>query len=141
VICGRPVPCASRRSSPESHPRRRPPQRDVRRRRPLSILLDPLFGFAASSYKSRGKSRLVSCMGVLDRLAPARSPSSAAVSGESAAGLPLTGVPCRPSPDLWSRSHPAAGSNWQHTGQRPAAARFCLRDPRFSGFRRPVLPP
>jgi hypothetical protein len=110
VICGRPMPCASLRSSLESHPRRRPPQRDVRCHCPLSVLLDPLFGFAASSYKSRGKSRLVSCTGVLDRLAPARPPSSAAVSGESAAGLPFTGVPGRPSPDLWSRSHLAAGS-------------------------------
>jgi hypothetical protein len=141
VICGRPAPCASRRSSPESHPRRRPPQRDVRRRRPLSVLLDPLFGFVASSYTSRGQSRLVSCTGVLDRLAPARSPSSAAVSGESAAGLPLTGVPGRPSLDVWSRSHLAAETTGIVPVNRPVLAQFCIKVPVLFKIRRPVLPP
>jgi hypothetical protein len=96
LLMDAPVPCVARRSSPESRPRRRPPQRDARCRRPLSILLDPLFGFTTSSYMSRGKSRLDSCNGILDRAAPAIRPPRAAVSGESAAGFPLTDVPDRP---------------------------------------------
>jgi hypothetical protein len=96
LLMDAPVPCAARRSSPESRPRRQPPQRDACRRRPLSILLDPLFGFTTSSYTSRGKSHLDSCTGVLDRAAPAILHPRAAVSGGSAAGLPLTDVPGRP---------------------------------------------
>jgi hypothetical protein len=62
----------------------------------MRAAVDPLFGFTTSSYMSRGKSRLDSCNGILDRAAPAIRPPRAAVSGESAAGLPLTDVPDRP---------------------------------------------
>jgi hypothetical protein len=105
-----PMPGTAGTSSPEHALRRRPPLFDVCHRRRLPVPLGTLVGFAASSSSSGDKSRAKSRPGARNRPAPVRPLSSAAVSGESAAGLPLTDVPGRPSPDLWSRSHLAVGS-------------------------------
>jgi hypothetical protein len=73
-----PLPRTAGKSSPESQPRRRPPQRDAHRRRRLSVLVDPLVEFAASSSSSGDKSCAKPRLGARDRSAPARSPSCAA---------------------------------------------------------------
>jgi hypothetical protein len=57
-LVGVSMPCAARRSSPEHALRRRPPLGDVCRRRRLSVVVDPLFEFSASSSTPRDNSWL-----------------------------------------------------------------------------------
>jgi hypothetical protein len=67
-LVGVPMSCVARRSSPEHTLCRRPPLCDVRRRRRLSVVVDPLFEFGASSSTPRDNSWLDSCMGARDRV-------------------------------------------------------------------------
>jgi hypothetical protein len=67
-LVGVPMPCAARRSSLEHALHRRPPLCDVRRRRRMSVVVDPLFEFAASSSTPRDNSWLDSCTGARDRV-------------------------------------------------------------------------
>jgi hypothetical protein len=104
------VLCTARARSPEVADVSPLLPRASRRLRCIPAVLTTLGEFTVVLASPRCFPRRKSCPGARDRLAPARSPSSAAVSGESAAGLPLTGVPGRPILILRPRSSRAAGS-------------------------------
>jgi hypothetical protein len=101
----------------------------VCRRRRANRCETPLVVFAVALTSPRCFPRCKSCPGARDRLAPASSPSSVAVSGESAAVLPLAGVPGRPILILRPRSIRATGSIGSLPVNSAVTGRFCKRNP------------
>jgi hypothetical protein len=108
---------------------RRPPFLDCVPSSSRESLRTPLVVFVVALASPRCFPRRKSCPGARDRLAPASSPSSAAVSGESAAGLLLAGVPSRPILILRPRSIRATGSIGSLPVNSAVTGRFCKRNP------------